>query len=180
MKNSKEKVGAKSLTMSKPDLVNLILERVESILLEQGLTANAPFSAPEEENVAADPFGQPSADPAMEDDIAPNNDSAEAEPLLSLEDLESMDQPDARKTLLAGLQGGGEEQKTTAELVAAILGKPSPDVATQEDLLPASPELQQTASDVASISGLSIQEQRALKQMFKSYLSEKKTSSRRS
>jgi len=37
--------------------------------------------------------------------------------------------------------------------------------------MPPSEELQQTASDVAAISGLSLQERKALKESFKAYLS---------
>jgi hypothetical protein len=94
-----------------------------------------------------------------------------------MDDLESMEQPDARKTLMAGMQGSGEERKTTADLVAAILGDPSKaqqdGIAVDPEALPASPELQQTASDVAAISGLTLEEMKALKEMFRSYLSEK-------
>jgi len=59
-------------------------------------------------------------------------------------------------------------------LVAAILGDPAK--AQQfgdEEGLPASPELRQTAADVAALSGISLQERAQLKQLFKSYLAEK-------
>lgn len=176
--------------MTREELVALILERVETVLLEQGLvpptgTDPAASAMPQgpgggaggagggmddllaPDGVSDDDGGPMTDDPAMEDE----------EPLLSLEDLESMDQPDARKTLLAGLQGGGKEHKTTADLVAAILGKPaaaSTDGTINDPVdasMPPSEELQQTASDVAAISGLSIQERKALKESFKTYLS---------
>lgn len=175
----------KNLTMTREALVSLIIERVETILKEQGLT---------QEPGIGDGFGNPQSpfdgmdnpggeDPAMTDQDglpAGENPSAEADSLLTMDDLEQMEQPDARKTLMAGLQGGGKEQQTTADLVAAILGDTTK--AQQDGLnidpaaLPASPELKQTAADVAAISGLSLQEYASLKDMFKSYLSEKKKS----
>lgn len=174
----------KTLTMTHEALVNLILERVETILKEQGLAT---------EPGLGDGFGNPQSpfdgmdnpggeDPTMTDSSnglpADENPSAEADSLLTMDDLEQMEQPDARKTLMAGLQGGGKEQQTTSDLVAAILGDTTK--AQQDGLnidpaaLPASPELKQTAADVAAISGLSLQEYALLKDMFKSYLSEKK------
>lgn len=171
-----------NITMSREALVGLILERVETILREQGLAtepglgdgfgnAQTPFDGMDS------PGGEDSMTPPVDD----KNSSAEADSLLTMDDLESMDQPDARKTLMAGLQGGGEERKTTADLVAAILGDTTR--AQQDGLeidpasLPASPELKQTASDVASLTGLSLQERQQLKEMFESYLSLKKKKS---
>lgn len=178
----KQRQHSKKLTMTHEALVNLILERVEAILKEQGLTTDpglgdgfgneqTPFDGMDNPG-GEDPMGTAPNDPAEQDP------SAEAESLLTMDDLESMEQPDARKTLMAGLQGGGKEQQTTSDLVAAILGDPTKaqqdGIALDPNALPASPELKQTAADVAAVSGLSLQEYASLKDMFKSYLSEKK------
>lgn len=174
-----------TVTMTKQGLVDLILERVEAILHEQGLTTEPGLgggfgneqtpSDNMDDSLGADPLfaGVDNEDPMAKSE---ENPAAEADSLLTIDDLESMDQPDARKTLMAGLQGGGQERKTTAELVAAILGDPSKaqqsGVEIDPDALPVSPELQQTAGDVAAISGLTLEETKALKELFRSYLSE--------
>jgi len=180
----------KQFSMTREELVALILERVETVLLEQGLVP--PTGTDPAASAMPQGPGGGGAGGGMDDLLAPDgvpdddggggpmaDDPAveDEKPLLSLEDLESMDQPDARKTLLAGLQSGGEEHKTTADLVAAILGKPTAASADgtitdpADASMPPSEELQQTASDVAAISGLSIQERKALKESFKTYLS---------
>lgn len=167
----------KTLSMTREELVELILERVETILREQGLVppaADAGGNGGMGDDLLA-PDGVPDDEPGLGGPDAEAE--KEEEPLLSLEDLESMDQPDARKTLLAGLQGGGKERKTTSDLVAAILGNPTAAAADgtitdpRTASMPPSEELQQTASDVAAISGLSLQERKALKESFKAYLS---------
>lgn len=186
---TKKNKNSTTVTMTKQGLVDLILERVEAILLEQGLAAQpglgdgfgneqTPFDGMDNPG-GEDPL---MATGGMDDGLGMDsgeeeNPAAEADSLLTMDDLESMEQPDARKTLMAGMQGSGEERKTTADLVAAILGDPSKaqqdGIEVDPEALPASPELQQTASDVAAISGLTLEEMKTLKEMFRSYLSEK-------